>query len=95
MPLAVAELKLVVGSEGGHNRAVTIVNFELNGAVDHVEEEVVPAALDGGQVAGQIPWLDHHVMVMLKSRLQTDHELSLGPDSASFRSKEEAGLYLF
>ena len=91
MPLAVAEHKLVVGSEGGHNRAVTIVNFELNGAVDHVEEEVVPAALDGGQVASQVPRLDHHGDV----KVQTDHELSLGPDSASFRSKEEAGLYLF
>ena len=87
MPLAVAEHKLVVGSEGGHNRAVTIVNF----AVDHVEEELVPAALDGGQVASQVPWLDHHGDV----KVQTDHELSLGPDSASFRSKEEAGLYLF
>ena len=91
MPLAVAKLKLVVGSEGGHNRTATVVNLELNGAVDHVEEEVVPPALDGSQDPGQVPWLDHHGDV----KVQTDHEPSLGPDSASFRSKEEAGLYLF
>ena len=65
MPLAVAEHKLVVGSEGGHNRAVTIVNFELNGAIDHVEEELVPAALEGGQVASQVPRLDHHGLFLV------------------------------
>ena len=91
MPLAIAELKLVVGSEGGNNRTATIVNLKLNGAVDHVEEEVVTAALDCGQDAGQVPRLDHHCDV----KVQTDHEPSLSPDSAALGSKEEARLYLF
>ena len=91
MPLAVTELELVVGSEGGHDGAATIVHLELDGAVHHVEEQVVTAALDSGQDASQVPGLDHHCDV----KVQTNHESSLSPDSATARSKEEASLHLF
>ena len=90
VPFPVTELKLIVWSEGGSDGTSPIVHSELDGAVQHSEQEIVPLALDGSQDPCEVPGFAHHRDV----KVQSNQEPSLGPDSASARTEEIPALHL-
>ena len=90
MPVSVAELKRRLRLEDGSDGAAAIVHGEGHGSVDHLEDQVVFAALDGQQNSGNVPRLDLHGDV----EIEANSIASGGQQKASFRTKEVARLDL-
>ena len=92
MPFSVAELEGVAGLEDGGDGAAAVVHGEGHGALHHLEDEVVPAALDSQQEAGDIPRLDLHCDV----EVQADPVLLERVDEAALRTwKRSINSYLY
>ena len=81
---------LVRRLEDGSDGSTPVIHGELDGAVVHVEDKVVPPPADSRQDARQVPRLDHHRDV----KIETDPEPRLRPDSSSLVPEEVAGLDL-
>ncbi len=91
VPFSVAELEGGLWRlEHGRDGPPAVVHREGQGAVEHLQDEVVPAALDGQQDAGDVPGLDLHGHV----EVQPDPELPLREDGAAGGADEDAGLDL-
>ena len=90
MPVSVAKLEGGVGLEEGGDGAAAVVHCEGHGAVDHLKDEVVPAALNGEQQSGDIPRLDLHGDV----EVQADTEPFVCVQEAAVRTEEISGLHL-
>lgn len=67
VPLSVAELELVAGPKCGRDGATAVVHRKGHGALDHLHDEVVFAALDSHDKTRNVSRLDLHRDVEVKA----------------------------
>ena len=91
MPFAITKLVWIIWTEGGYDRTTTIVYFKDDGSIFHVKKEIVSSSFDCCQNSSQVPGLDHHGDVKVK----TDHESPLCSHSSASGTKEKSRLNLF
>ena len=89
MPLPIAHVVLVLWRELGDNGAASIVDAEDEGAVDHLKDQEVAAAVNGHEDARRRPRLDLHADI----DVQTDAERFLGLDVTASKREERAALH--